>query len=139
MKASWDLSLQILLRPGLISLIIFSTNVNASQVFQNVTTDQSNDFSPISVRWHSEDDKPFDIEEVTTERQTLECEAPDPDSMDSHALGGLAITHSEAQLQEKSAADLIAMVHQMQTSPARQLSDIREQYTAVSTLGSLRS
>lgn len=116
----------------------FDTRMEASPIRSNASPDGGSTHPrSVFIKRLPEDEEPFDFGRATPDQQSIGSRAP---AFDGVALSsplvsqGPVITPAEPRSQEsRRIEELMVMIQEMQTSHAHQISELREQYTAVST------
>lgn len=95
------------------------------------TYDLDANTSSVYIKPPPADEEPFD---ASPQQQAQEPTVIAPSEMasSSRALSEATATATEPQFSEKSADDLIAMIHHLQASHAQELADLRDQQAALS-------
>lgn len=112
--------------------------MEASQIPSDASPDgRSTRTHNVYIKRLPEDDESSDSWRTTSQQQTIRSGLPALDGMglsSPHFSQGPVNTPTESQPQEnRRIEDLMSMIQNMQTSHAYQISELREQYTAVST------
>lgn len=112
--------------------------MEASQIPSGVSPDdRSTRTYNVYIKRLPEDDESSDSWRATSQQQITGSRLPSSEGMvlsSPHFSPGPANTPTESQPQfNRRIEDLMSMIQTMQTSQAHQISELREQYTAVST------